>query len=247
MMMAIVIRVLYENGHWKKKCTSPFADPLCWKCQEARRDLDQGKSLKLNITPPKVDDVDGKECSGYCWEQDLCNTYDWGSDQHFRGVLPGMKVFLVFEQKNDKSKRIEYRLWGRTTVNSVNVSPIRKLVHDEGKYKYWIRLELFEPLPRDKWSKPMSDKDLIGTKWGQGFYRYVREEDREAFLEKLALGVPLEEAGSKLTAVPSAGKIKYGLLASNIEQKIMEIATNQGRTREEIIRQAVAEWLKKQE
>ncbi|MFC1971039.1 ribbon-helix-helix protein, CopG family [Chloroflexota bacterium] len=242
--MSIVIRVLYENEQWKRRCTSPFTDPLCWKCQEARRDLDQGKTPKLNITPPNIGD---KECSGYCWERDLCNSFDWGSDQHFRRVLPGMKVFLVFEQKNDKSNRIEYRLWGRTIVNSVNVPPARKLEHDEEKYKYWIRLEPFEPLPRGKWSQPLSDKDLIGTKWGQGFYRYIHEEVREAFLEKLALGVPVEEAGGKLTAAPSTGKTKYGLLAPNIEQKVEEIAINQGRTREEIIRQAVAEWLKKQE
>jgi hypothetical protein len=244
--MAIIIRVLYENEQWKKKCKFPFTDPLCWKCQEARRDLDQGKPTKLDITPPKVGD---KECSGCCWERDLCNSFDWGSDQHFRRVLPGMKVFLVFEQKNEKSNRIEYRLWGWTTVKSVNVPPTRRLERDdEEKYKYWIQLEPFEPLPRDRWSRPLCDKDLIGSKWGQGFYRYIDERERETFLEKLALGVPIEDADSKLTIAKPIGKpVKYALLAPNIQQKVEEIAMNQGRAREEIIRQAVAEWLKKQE
>jgi len=240
-LRAIVIRVLYNNRRWMDKCTSPFADPLCWKCREARRDVDQGKAAKLNITPPKPDDIGGKECSGYCWEAALCRTYDWGSDQRFREVLPGMRVFLVFEQKNENTKRIEYRLWGVTRVVRVNVPPARTLTHDEGKYKYWVLLESFEPLPRDKWSDPISDRDLIGKKWGQGFYRYI-EEGRATFLEKLASGVPAGEAGVGKITVALPASIK-GLLAPSIEQKIDKKAVEQGRTKEDIIRQAVAEWL----
>lgn len=244
--MSIVIRMLYNNQGWNGKCKYPFEDPLCWKCQEARQDLVQGKPLKLYITPPNFGD---KECSGGCWEQALLcnNNFDWGSDQHFRGVFPGIKVYLVFEQKNDKSNRIEYRLWGSTTIKSVNKPPKRKLEHDTEKYKYWIYMEPFEPLPKEKWSKVLSDKDLIGSKWGQGFYRYIREEGREIFLEKLALGVPFEDAVSKLNVAQSTGEIiKHGLLAPNIEQTVREIAMSQGRTINDIIKQAVFEWLQKQ-
>ena len=243
-MPALLLRVLYENSKWREKCLSPFTDPLCWKCQEARRDLDQGKVTKLNITPPEIDDVGDKRCSGRCWEASLAKDFEWGSDKHFRGLLPGMKVFLVFEQKNNNTKKIEYCIWGSTIITHINVP---QLAHPDSSYKYWIRLKEFEPLPHEKWSNPMSDKDLLGTKWGQGFYRYIYNESHVAFLEKIVSGVPIEEAGIKLNLVPPAVKTKNVLLSANIEEKIKEIANSQGRTRDDIIRQAVAEWLKKQD
>jgi hypothetical protein len=243
-MSALLLRVLYENAQWKEKCLSPFTDPLCWKCQEERRDLDQGKITKLNITPPQIDDVDGKRCSGRCWEASLARYFEWGSDKHFRGLMAGMKVFLMFEEKNNNTKKIEYRIWGSTIVTHVNV---QQLAHPDSSYRYWIRLKPFEPLPREKWSNPMSDRDILGTKWGQGFYRYIYDEAQVAILEKIVSGVTIEEAGIKPNLAQPAAKTKKLLLSTNIEEKVKEIADSQGRSRDDIIRQAVAEWLKKQE
>jgi hypothetical protein len=242
-MAAIILRVLYNNGQYRAKCT--FPDPLCWKCIEARRDLDRGRPLKLNIVPPKLDD---KDCSGVCWERDLLKALDWGNDQRFPRVIPGMKAYLVFERKNDKN-RIGYSLWGSTTVKGVDESTTRKISQDsKDRYRHWIHFEPFDPLPRDIWSTVLADRDLVGSSWRQGFYRYVYDEGREAFLRKLASGTPYEEASRELSPIASADKMAGGgLLAPHIEQKVQEIADNHGRTREEIIRQAVAEWLKKQE
>jgi hypothetical protein len=242
-MAAIVLRVLHNNSQYSAKCTLP--DPLCWKCLEARRDLDQGKPLKLNITPPRPNDT---KCSGACWERDLLKYRDWGSDQDFRRVLPGMKAYLVFEQKNDKNK-IGYCLWGSPTVEVVNQSTAREISQDSRvKYGYWIHFKPFDPLPREKWSRVLSDRDLVGSSWRRGFYRYIYDEGRQAFLDKLALGIPYEEASRELTPITSVDKMAGGsLLAPHIEQKVQEIADNHGRTRDEIIRQAVADWLKKQE
>ena len=46
-MQALVLRTLYNNRGWKDKCVSPFNDPLCWRCQDARKKIAQGKSIDL--------------------------------------------------------------------------------------------------------------------------------------------------------------------------------------------------------
>ena len=244
-MQALVLRTLYNNRGWKDKCVSPFNDPLCWRCQDARKKIAQGKSIDLVFTPPNVDDVGGKECSGKCWEQKFAkdNNFKWGSKKQY-GVRSGERVFLVFEKKNHNTKKIEYRIWGSTIVSQVN---IEQQADPTSNYKYWLRLKEFEALPPEKWSQPLSDIELIGSQWKQGAYRYIYDEAQVAFLEKLVSGAPMKEVGNKSNFVSLAVKTKDELLSPNIEQKVQEIAKSQGRTRDDIIKQAVFEWLKRQE
>lgn len=238
--------MLYSNRQYKERCIGPFSDSLCWKCQEARRLVDKGKDRKVSIDPPKLDDVGDTKCHGSCWERDLCNTYDWGSDQQLKEVFPGMIVYFVFQQRNIATKRVEYCIWGRSKVERVDETPTRELKKGKGKYYYWIHFEPFDALPPTKWSQPISDIDLVGSLWGQGFYRYIYEKNREEFLDKIFKGNRVEESKKQLITVPSPSKMKT-VFASNIEQKINEIAIKQGRMREDIIKQAVAEWLQRQQ
>jgi hypothetical protein len=228
--MAIVIRVAYNNKNWGDKCTWPGEDSLCWKCF----------SGVLNITQPKKDD---EICSGLCWERDICLNYEWGNTNKGKSfgtdAYEGETAFFVYQQLNGG-----YTLWGVTKITKVNTAPIRKLEGHESGYNYWLRFESFQPLPKDKWIPNITDLELVGASWRQGGYRYIDEGREKALLAKIAgLPTPVLLPSPKKSSVE---QIELSILIAQSQYKKLEtISGEEGRQVDELIRQAVSEWLKR--
>ena len=227
--MGIVIRVLYNNQNWQSPCRSPAMDSLCQKCLR--------EDNNLNIIRPSEND---RVCSGLCWERDLCNNHEWGSARKIGNrAYKGAKVFFVFQQPDGK-----YTLWARTTVDSTNVSPRRQLTDHEVGYRFWMRFSPFKPLPQDKWVKDLRDIDLVGEQWKQGRYRFITT-DKETQLERLIDGVVPGKLAESPAVVLSARETVISVnLASTIYSRLQRAAAYEGRQPEEIIKEAVAEWLR---
>lgn len=228
--MGMIIRVLYNNQDWKAPCITPGKDVGCWNCLE---------SYFLGIEPPSRDD---EVCTGHCWEQHLCTEYKWGCTPKGRmfsyRAYRGMKVFLVFRQPSGF-----YTLWGKTTVRDIDDT-----VATEGRdYEVgfaFIHLEPFEPLPKEKWVSNLKDVQLAGEMWLMGRYRYI-DEEKEAYLEKLIEGeVPEEQVETPVT-IPTSNSTSLSInVTPNIYKKLESIANEEGRQIDEIVREAVAEWIK---
>lgn len=232
--MAIIIRVAYNNKGWSGACNAPGKDRLCWQCFTGT----------LRVTGPKRDD---EVCSGDCWERRICTHYRWGCTPKGRvygpDAYPGAKVFFVFKQPDGN-----YTLWGKSTVKSIDTEPRSSSFDFENGYAF-IHFNPFEPLNHDKWIANLSDVQLVGAKWLQGRHRYI-DEAREKYLDQLI------EVGSNNSSIEMPVTVKTqndgdtGIditftVRKNINQKLETISAEEGRTIEELIREAIAGWLKR--
>lgn len=227
--MAIVIRTAYNNKDWKAPCDAPGKDPLCFYCF---------KGL-LRIHEPDRSDI---VCSGHCWEEHLCNDYKWGCPPRGRffgpNAYPGAAVFLVFKQPDNN-----YTIWGKTVISSVDEETMQSDKDYENGFSF-IHLDSFDPLPRDKWVNNIPDKQLVGAKWLMGRHRYI-DANQEKYLDKLIAGeVPEEMAETAAIAQTGNGVDITITLMPNIYEKLKGIAAEEGRRIDEIMREAIAKWLK---
>jgi len=228
--MAIVLRVLYNNRDWQAPCTAPGKDNKCFLCFKDN----------VNIRKPSPSD---SVCSGHCWEQHICKDFKWGCTPKGRvygnRAYPGIKAFFVFKQPDGK-----YTLWGRSTVKSVNSNIVEEGEEWEEGFAF-IHFDAFEPLPTDKWVKDLSDLELVGESWRIGRHRFLSRE-REIALERLIDRVTDTPKSDSIAASGHSSKTGiYVDLAPIIRQRLNKIAQEEGREVEEIVRQAIAEWLKK--
>lgn len=227
--MGMIIRVLYNNQDWQAPCKNPGKDGGCWLCFENN----------VNINPPSLED---EICKGHCWEQHLCTEYRWGCTPQgrmfgYRAYL-GMKAFFVFKQSDGN-----YTLWGRTTVNSVDNKLIEEGRDDEAGFAF-IHFNPFEPLTREKWVMNLSDIQLVGEKWLMGRYRYINSE-REAHMEQLIEGLISEKRARNSIATQPISNTNLNInIAPKIYERLEYAANEEGRQIEEIVREAIAEWLK---
>ena len=108
----------------------------------------------------------------------------------------------------------------------------------------FIHLDSFDPLPRDKWVNNIPDKQLVGAKWLMGRHRYI-DANQEKYLDKLIAGeVPEERAETAAIAQTGNGVDITITLMPNIYEKLKGIAAEEGRRIDEIVREAIAKWLK---
>ncbi len=241
--MGMVIRVLYNNQNWQAKCKTPGKDPFCW------RSFAGG----LAIRQPHADD---KVCSGDCWEQRLCTEYRWGCIPKGRTfgkrAQPGTKVFLVFRQP-DIRNGMKYTLWAKTTVRTVDAEPLKDGQDYEKGYAF-VHFEPFEPLPKEQWVRDLSDRQLIGAPWLMGLHKYIdaaREADLERMISREPV-VPPAPVGALAERVPvTPERTKWMTIVmeipAHINDRLQEIGEKEGRTREDLVREAIAEWLSDRE
>ena len=228
--MGIVIRTVYNNNGWQARCKAPYKDVECGECFKEIVDI---------VAPTKA----GEICSGKCWEQNLCIEYRWGctpSGRKFgKRAYIGMKVFFVYKQPDGK-----YALWGKTTVERIGD---KFEVDFTGKHYQFMYFSPFAALPEDKWVRDRTDQQLVGEKWLMGRYRYI-DAGRESYLEQLIKGGEAENLpeGPIITPPPSSTTLNIKIVP-NINEKLEEIAYKEGRQKDEIIREAIAEWLKGRE
>ena len=230
--MAIVIRTAYNNNDWKAPCDIPGKDPLCFYCFKGLLDINK---------PDPSDTV----CSGQCWEQHLCNDYKWGCPPTGRffgpSAYPGAAVFLVFKQPDDN-----YTIWGKTVISSVDEETMQSDKDYEDGFSF-IHFDSFDPLPRDKWVKDISDKQLVLAKWMQGRHRYI-DVNQEKYLDRLIEGEAVLEAIESTAVKTGISKVDGVVLGTTVTQsiykKLEEIAAEEGRSIDELVRETVAKWLK---
>lgn len=229
--MGIVIRTLYNNQAWKQPCVKPFADHFCFECLK--------DYVSLSIKPPSKDD---EVCSGRCWEQNICSGYRWGctpSGRRFgKRAFPGMKAYFVYKQPDGK-----YTIWGTSVVRSIE-SVFKKSSIDDKEYQF-MNLQPFDQLPQRNWARNMTDKQLVGEEWRQGRYRFI-DSEQESYLDQLiknADSIPGQLTSPKTLEL---GKGQY-TLAPSIEKKLDSIAIQEGRAKDDLVKEAIAEWLNKRE
>ena len=216
--MAMVIRTLYNNQDWSGPCIRPGEDPNC-SCFTAWRAIGR----------PSLDD---EICSGHCWERYICTRYRWGCTppgNTFNRAYVGSKVFLVFSQRDGL-----YTLWGVTKVMGTDGQPRQEGGEDEKGFAF-VHFEPFTPLPKDKWVRDLRDLDLVGASWRMGTFRYISTQ-QESYLESLLQGHRPESQPS--TYVNFTLKIM-----GHIDEKLNRIASMEGREKEDLIRQAIAEFV----
>lgn len=230
--MGIVIRTLYNNRSWQAPCNSPYKDRGCSLCFEPN----------VDIKPPSISD---EVCTGNCWERNLCIKYRWGGipkGRTFGGqAYIGMKAFFVCKQLDGN-----YTLWGKTTVQSIDDNVLEEGEDDEKGFAF-IHFSPFEALPKDKWVRDLTAQQLVGKKWLMGRHRYI-DTGRETYLEQLIKRTTTEKRaeGSIITPPPSNSTLNIRIMP-NIDKKLEEMAYKEGRQKDEIVREAIAEWLKGRE
>jgi len=231
--MGMVVRVLYNNANWEAACKYPGKDPLCMKCYEG----------KVQIEPPGEND---EICKGTCWERDLTVNYEWGCTPEYkkfntRKAYKGAKVFFAFRQPDGN-----YTLWAQTTIQAVNVKPIRKVNPNEGHYEYFLRFEPFKPLDKHKWVKDMTDRQLVEAEWRQGRFRYITAE-REAILDRLIQGQAPKKGGAiNQTILPGSMTLNIDV-TNTMHARLQSAANEDARQIDEIVREAIAEWLRRRQ
>jgi len=227
--MGIIIRTLYNNQDWKAPCKTPGKDRNCFACFSPQVAIQ---------SPLPTDDV----CTGHCWEQHLCTNYRWGCTPKGRKYSyrahPGVKVFFVFRGPDGL-----YTLWGKSVVSSVDDDIVTSGVEDEDGFSF-IHFTPFVPLTSDKWVRNLKDYELVGTKWLMGRHRYI-DLDAEVELEKRIEGATLEGQNEGATATMSKGSISLTIdVIPRIHEKLRRLSNEEGRPIDEIVREAIAEWLK---
>jgi len=111
----------------------------------------------------------------------------------------------------------------------------------------FIHFEPFEPLPRENWVSNLSEDQLVGALWRQGRFRYI-SKGREQYLEQLINGSNAFK-GVEFRPIEQPDKLEVvnAKLMTSVVTRLTTIAQYEGRTTEEIIREAVAEWLRRRE
>jgi len=224
----IVIRCMYNNQGWKAACVKPGEDPECEPCFYPL----------VQIKPPKRDD---KECFGNCWERYVCTDYKWGcypKGNTFAQAYIGMKVFFTFKQLSGN-----YTIWGTTKVTGIDSEPMHTGKDFEDGYRF-IHFEPFEQLPKENWVRNVPDNQLVGAMWRQGRFRYI-DSERESYLEKLISGEKPKLTQEFTVAVSSSGTSVLNIeVMSHINEKLEKFALQEGRKKDDIVREAIAEWLR---
>lgn len=231
--MGIIIRTLYNNQSWQAPCDNPYKDTGCGFCLMPN----------VAIKPPSIND---EICTGKCWEQSLCIKYRWGCTPRgttFGGRAHiGMKAFFVYKQLDGN-----YTLWGKTTVQSIDKKIIEEGDEIIEKGFAFINFSPFEALPKDKWVRDLTAQQLVGKKWLMGRHRYI-DTGRENYLEQLIERITTERRAEGPIITPSLNNSSLIIkLKPNILEKLEEIAYKEGREKDEIVREAIAEWLKGRE
>lgn len=228
--MGIVIRVVYNNQGWEGRCeNNPDKDRRFFKCFPA-----DGAKPNLNISPK----LENGCCVGECWEQHLCIDYRWGcppqGNKFGKRAQPGMNAFFVYMQPNH-----EYTLWGKAIVQDVNV------VGEDGFY--YLHFEPFKSLPGEKRIPDLTAEELVGEEWRQGTYRYV-DSNRETYLERLIeRGKQFERETETSPPILGDYMALNIQIKRNIKERLETASDGEGREIEDIVREAIAEWLKGRE
>lgn len=229
--MGIVIRTLYNNQDWQALCKQPRPYNECKRCFNPKEAI---------LSPSPSDEV----CTGNCWERNICVKYRWGftrkGNKFGARAHIGMKVFFVHKQTG--GKQALYTLWGKTTAQSIDDKVVAEGQDDEKGFAF-IHFSPFEPLPRDKWKYNLTAYELVGKEWRQGTFRYI-DGRGEACLEQLIEGTIAESPPEPSHSGDSTLVVK---IMPNIEEKLAKAAYEEGRQKDEIFREAIAEWLKGRE
>lgn len=242
-MKGLVIRTVFNNQKWRAPCREPWNDPQCYKCRSG--------NLFINRGNPIQQDEDGF-CIGtnpvplhglceqpiWCWEQVLCVKYFWGNPTgKWRQVETGMPVFFVY-QEPDRT----YTLWGWSTIREIR---------NDTTYEYpLLFFEPFEPLPEERWAKNLTSEAITGIKrWNMPFYRYLDKIHTE-YLLSLVEGKKLSfETLSSPSETEIIKEREYEVLKlplrKDIFQKLGEVAWREGRDIKDLIREAVADILRR--
>ena len=228
----IVIRTVFNNQGWAGPCKKPLDDPRCYICK-------RGILPGINGGNPIVEDAEGI-CYGdfgafavpedeWCWEQTLCSKLFWRNVRgKWREASEGMPVYFVFSNRDNS-----LTLWGRAEIDSID----NKLVLPTLFFKP------FSPLPENKWIHGLTGVEITGKQWRQGHFRYL-DDKHETYLASLV------EKGKKAKqkdapAIVSTTKEKLELqFRKDIRDKIKKIAFIEGRTEEDLIREAVAKLIR---
>ena len=149
-----------------------------------------------------------------------------------------MRVFFVYKQLDGK-----YTIWGETKVSKIDSSPLKESDSDEKGFAF-MHFEKFDPLLKEKWVRNLSAEKLVGNEWRQGRFRFI-DAYQENKLEQLINGKSIEDHPDKSVALLPSGMINLNVgVMPYVADKLDEIAYKEGRQRDEIIREAIAEWLK---
>lgn len=233
--MGIIIRTAFNNQGWAGPCKNPINDPRCYLCTEGRINVNNRKPIRVDENGFCKGDIQAGEV--WCWEQALCTEKSlWGNPQGKWGhrAYLGAKVYLVYKERDGA-----YTLWGKTKVERV----------DNEASTPTLYLKPFKPLPDGMRVKGLSAIHLTGRKWGQGTFRYIGSE-REAILDSRIEGEPprpnSQEGSKNSSSVANYMTVPLRLKA-NITERLKRIAESEGREIEDIMREALAEWIKGRE
>jgi hypothetical protein len=228
--MGIVLRVAFSNSSWAGPCANPLDDPARFE-QCIKQKIRVGTRREQGAPLDRITQREDGKCASTCYEQKLCTDDPrWQTALGtWRQAQAGDKTYFVFRQAGPRAL---YTLWGRSRVTRV-----------EGCY---IFFERFEPLPEAKWRENLTARQLVENEWKQGFYRYVDalQEDK---LDSLVEGGEPEAAQSGKLSVPSADSLASPVsveLKPHVREKLERIALEEGRDVEEVVREAVGEWLR---
>jgi len=168
--------------------------------------------------------------------------YKWGCTPQGRffgyEAYRGSKVFFIFKQ-SDRN----YALWGKTTILNIDEELIKKGREYEIGFSF-IHFNPFEPLPREQWVRGLTDIQLVGNKWLMGRYRYI-DANQEDYLEELIKGIGTKATIEVRHAPQPSNNMDLNInVTMNIFKKLQSIADDEGRQIDEIVREAIAEWVK---
>ncbi|MFB0559986.1 MAG: hypothetical protein ACETWM_01955 [Candidatus Lokiarchaeia archaeon] len=159
--MDVIIRTAFNNKNWMDKCKNADNDPRLYKCQQKIVNVKFPDDRQFRI------DNNGNCACLWCYESTLCTEYRWGSNITFEKA--NGKVFFAFPDFDNSLV-----LWGKTEVDHVEI----------GRNTFWLYFKEFEPMPEENWVWGLQAKEIFGTSWRRGTYRYLNEEQTK-YLEKL--------------------------------------------------------------
>ena len=223
--MSVVIRTLYHNQGWCGPCRNPYQDA------NFSASFYKGRQIEEIPSPEK------QNCDIRCWEKYLCGEkYRWGATPKgnvFRRIIKGDKVYFIFPQPNSPPRDRLYTLWGVAEVESVDTQP------EEDGYAYVHFTKEFKPLPKEQWVPNLTAEELVSAPWRQNAFRYIGLE-KESYLDSLIKGdLKLKRPEIQLP-IDVTISIK---LKKHIYEKLCNISSLEGRSLEDIIREAIAEFI----
>jgi len=241
--VAMIIKVAFSNQNWRGPCLRPFDDPRCFVCTRGY--------VKVGWEKPISTDERGY-CKGgqgpypfkrentWCWEQHLCVDYCWPSiNGNFRFAYKGMRAYFVYLELDGT-----LTLFAHSTVKEIhnrNGNP------DDPSY---LIFEPFDPLPEEKRIRGLKAEEILGSPWLQGRYRYLNEKQDE-FLWKLLSGEETVEAPVNIPKIKTSLQKSFIPLNISLKGEILEqlerIASEEGREVEDLIREAVAKYVRSKE